>query len=152
MAEKKKPQEDLVAVAARAMKNPETLKGSDIKRMAARILDDQRNDPEPNAAKPSLTSKVVAAVSELLPATVGGTDKAKPAKAKDVPPAKAKEAPPAKMTSADKPAPAPVAKAKPAAKAPTAPAAVKVTAAAPAGKTSAEKPKPAAKAKGAPKG
>ena len=68
MAEKKKPQEDIVKLAGRAMTHPEQLTGSDIKRMAARILDDQRNDPEPGKkGEPSLAAKVIAKVGDLLP-------------------------------------------------------------------------------------
>lgn len=48
MAEKQKPQPRIVTVAAKALKHPETVSKPDIKRMAARILDDQRNDPKPH--------------------------------------------------------------------------------------------------------
>jgi hypothetical protein len=46
MAEKQKPNPRIVTVAAKAMKHPETVTQKEIKRMAARILDDQKNDPE----------------------------------------------------------------------------------------------------------
>ena len=46
MSEKHKPQEDIVHKAAVFMTHPEKATPEDIKRMAARILDDQRNDPE----------------------------------------------------------------------------------------------------------
>jgi hypothetical protein len=52
MAEKEKPQADIVRIAARVIKNPETATQRDAQRMAARILDDQRNDPKPNRTKP----------------------------------------------------------------------------------------------------
>jgi hypothetical protein len=48
MAEKQKPQPRIVTVAARAMNNPKAVTQKDIKRMAARILDDQKNDPSPH--------------------------------------------------------------------------------------------------------
>ncbi len=48
MAEKQKPQPRIVTVAAKAMNNPKTVTQKEIKRMAARILDDQRNDPKPH--------------------------------------------------------------------------------------------------------
>lgn len=90
MAEKQKPQEDLVKLAGRAMSNPDQLTGSDIKRMAARILDDQRNAPAPNKSKPSLASQVIAKVGDLLPDAVTGKDTAK---SKGSSAAKAKAAP-----------------------------------------------------------
>jgi hypothetical protein len=48
MAERQRPQPRIVTVAAKAMNNPKTVTQKDIKRMAARILDDQRNDPNPH--------------------------------------------------------------------------------------------------------
>jgi hypothetical protein len=48
MTEKQKPNPRIVTVAAKAMKHPEIITKQEIKRMAARILDDQRNDPEPH--------------------------------------------------------------------------------------------------------
>jgi hypothetical protein len=50
MSEKHKPQADIVHKAASFMTHPEKATPEDIKRMAARILDDQRNDPQKNAA------------------------------------------------------------------------------------------------------
>ena len=46
MAEKHKPQEDIFDEAATFMTHPQKATPEDIKRMAARLLDDQRNDPE----------------------------------------------------------------------------------------------------------
>jgi hypothetical protein len=46
MAEKEKPLPGIVRVAARVIKKPETATKQDIKSMAARILDDQKNDPQ----------------------------------------------------------------------------------------------------------
>jgi hypothetical protein len=51
MAEKHKPQEDIVHKAAAFMTHPEKATPEDIRRMAARILDDQRNDPMKQAEK-----------------------------------------------------------------------------------------------------
>lgn len=48
MAEKQKPDPHVVHVAARILKDPRTATLQDAQRMAARILDDQRNDPEPH--------------------------------------------------------------------------------------------------------
>ena len=48
MAEKQKPDPYIVKVAARVIKNPDTATLLEIRKMAARILDDQKNDPEPN--------------------------------------------------------------------------------------------------------
>jgi len=51
MAEKQRPKPAIVQVAARALKNPETATKAEIKEMAARILADQKNDPEPHKKK-----------------------------------------------------------------------------------------------------
>jgi hypothetical protein len=48
MPEFQKPYPDIVKTAARVLKHPETATRQDAKRMAARILDDQKNDPEPH--------------------------------------------------------------------------------------------------------
>ncbi len=48
MAEKEKPMPAIVKKAAILIKHPETATKNDIKSMAARILDDQKNDPEPH--------------------------------------------------------------------------------------------------------
>jgi hypothetical protein len=53
VAEKQKPFPAIVKVAAKAIKHPETATKRDIKRMAARILDDQKNDPKPHGRTPS---------------------------------------------------------------------------------------------------
>ena len=50
MAEKQRPNPRIVTVAAKAMKHPEKTTQREIQRMAARILDDQRNDPKPHKA------------------------------------------------------------------------------------------------------
>jgi hypothetical protein len=51
MAEKHKPQEDIVHKAATFMTHPEKATHEDVKRMAASLLDDQRNDPMKHAEK-----------------------------------------------------------------------------------------------------
>ncbi len=48
MAEKQKPTPTIVKKAAHFMKHPEDATKRDIKSMAARLLDDQKNDPEPH--------------------------------------------------------------------------------------------------------
>jgi len=58
VGEKQKPIPKIVEVAAKAMKKPETVTNAEIKSMAARILDDERNAPRPHkpkAGKPSST-------------------------------------------------------------------------------------------------
>ena len=124
MAAKQKPQEDLVKLAGRAMTHPEELTGSEIKRLAARILDDQKNDPDPHA--PSLAAQVIAKVGDLLPDAVkpkaASKNKAAPAP-KDEPkpvaakakPAASKKAPEVGAAPPD-PAPKPAAKTSTAAK------------------------------------
>lgn len=52
MTERQKPFPDIVQVAARILQNPRTATQEDARRMAARILDDQRNDPEPHKPAP----------------------------------------------------------------------------------------------------
>lgn len=47
-----KPFPDIVKTAARVLKHPETATREDARRMAARILDDQKNDPEPHRPVP----------------------------------------------------------------------------------------------------
>jgi len=51
MAEKQKPEPAIVKVAAKALKQPEAVTPAEIRKMAARILDDQKNDPEPHRNK-----------------------------------------------------------------------------------------------------
>jgi hypothetical protein len=53
MPEKQKPQPDIVKTAAKALKDPSAVTPEEIKRMAARILDDQKNDPEPHKPAPA---------------------------------------------------------------------------------------------------
>ncbi len=57
MPERQKPQPDIVHVAARVLQNPRTATIEDAQRMAARILDDQRNDPEPHKPVPPRRSR-----------------------------------------------------------------------------------------------
>ena len=52
MPEYQKPQPDLIKVAARVMKHPETVTILEAQRMAARLMDDQKNDPEPHQPTP----------------------------------------------------------------------------------------------------
>lgn len=48
MPEKQKPQPAIVKRAAVLIKDPTQATTSDVKKMAARILDDQKNDPQPH--------------------------------------------------------------------------------------------------------
>ena len=59
MAEKQKPRPLIVKVAAKALKHPETATKKEIQQMAARILDDQKNDPEPHQPVTSAGEKRV---------------------------------------------------------------------------------------------
>jgi len=52
MAEKQKPTPKIVKTAAKAMNDPGSVTKAEIKSMAARILDDQRNDPQPHKPVP----------------------------------------------------------------------------------------------------
>jgi hypothetical protein len=52
MAVKQKPEYDVVERAAQILKDPRTATQEDAKRMAARILDDERNAPKPNRTVP----------------------------------------------------------------------------------------------------
>jgi hypothetical protein len=57
MPEKQKPTPEIVKKAAHFLKHPEEATLADIKSMAARLMDDQRNDAEPHkgaAAKPKM--------------------------------------------------------------------------------------------------
>jgi hypothetical protein len=48
MPEKQKPMPAIVKVASRVLKHPETATLRDAQKMAARIMDDQKNDPQPH--------------------------------------------------------------------------------------------------------
>ncbi len=69
--EKQKPQPKIVQRAAILIKNPEKATKTDVQKMAARILDDQKNDPQPHQA----ATKRTAPAKKPAPAT-------KPAKRK----------------------------------------------------------------------
>jgi hypothetical protein len=53
--EKQKPAPDLASAAGKALKDPKTATPAIIRRLAARVLDSEKNDPQPH--KPSKTSK-----------------------------------------------------------------------------------------------
>lgn len=57
MVEKQKPEYDVVKRAAHLIKKPEDAKPQDIKRMAGRILNDEKNAPNPNQIKPKPAAK-----------------------------------------------------------------------------------------------
>ena len=50
MAEKQKPSPKIASDAARALKDPKTATPKVIQRFAARIMDDEKNDPKPHRA------------------------------------------------------------------------------------------------------
>jgi hypothetical protein len=52
MVEKQKPEYDLVKRAAKLMTHPEEATPEDIKRLAARVMSDERNAPEANKTVP----------------------------------------------------------------------------------------------------
>jgi hypothetical protein len=52
MPERQKPEYDVVKRAAKLMDDPKKATLTDVKRMASRILNDERNAPEPNKVKP----------------------------------------------------------------------------------------------------
>lgn len=52
MTEKQKPEYDLVKRATKLMDDPSKATRADIKRMASRILNDEKNAPQPNKTVP----------------------------------------------------------------------------------------------------
>jgi hypothetical protein len=60
MPEKQKPEYDIVKRAAELFKDPQSATPTDIKRMASRIMNDEKNAPQPNKTipKPSRASKL----------------------------------------------------------------------------------------------
>ena len=52
MVEKQKPEYDVVKRAAEILKDPKITTIEDAKRMASRILNDEKNAPQPNKIKP----------------------------------------------------------------------------------------------------
>jgi hypothetical protein len=61
MPEKQKPTSEIVKKAAHFLKHPEDATLSDIKSMAARLMDDQRNDPVAHKATEIKTKMKIAA-------------------------------------------------------------------------------------------
>jgi len=62
MAEKQKPEYDLVKRAARLMSHPQDATHEDIKRLAARVMSDEKNAPDQNkmVPKPKAAAKTAA--------------------------------------------------------------------------------------------
>jgi hypothetical protein len=58
MVEKQKPEFDVVKIASRVFKDPQSVTPGEAKRMASRILNDEKNAPQPNKTvpKPSFRS------------------------------------------------------------------------------------------------
>ncbi len=77
MPEKQKPTSDIVKKAAHFLKHPEEASLSDIKSMAARLMDDQRNAPAAHKAAP-VNSKIKSAT----PGRIKASTPAKPEAAK----------------------------------------------------------------------
>jgi hypothetical protein len=61
MPEKQKPTPDIVKKAAHFLKHPEEASLADIKSMAARLMDDQRNDTTPHKPATAIKPKIKAA-------------------------------------------------------------------------------------------
>ena len=52
MVEKQKPEYDVVRRAADLMKDPKSATPADVRRMASRIMNDEKNAPKPNRTTP----------------------------------------------------------------------------------------------------
>jgi hypothetical protein len=70
MVEKQKPEYDLVKRAARLMSHPQDATHEDIKRLAARVMSDEKNAPDQNKAvpKPKAAAKTAAKPAGAKPA------------------------------------------------------------------------------------
>ncbi len=77
MPEKQKPTSEIVKKAAHFLKHPEDANLSDIKSMAARLMDDQRNDPMAHKSAAIKTKMKIAA-----PAPTKASAPVRPAAAK----------------------------------------------------------------------
>ncbi len=71
MAEKQKPDPSVVQVAARILKNPRTATIVDAQRMAARILDDQKERPSAASPEPDSVCDAQGAVIASLETIAG---------------------------------------------------------------------------------
>ncbi len=80
MPEKQKPTSEIVKKAAHFLKHPEDASLSDIKSMAARLMDDQRNDPMAHKLTAIKTKMKIAA-----PAPTKASAPVKPAAAAKAP-------------------------------------------------------------------
>lgn len=52
MVDKQKPEYDVVKRAAKLLDNPKSATPTDVKRMASRIMNDEKNAPQPNRTVP----------------------------------------------------------------------------------------------------
>jgi hypothetical protein len=52
MPEKQKPEYDIVKRAAKLFKDPQSATPTDVKRMASRLMNDEKNAPQPNRVVP----------------------------------------------------------------------------------------------------
>ena len=64
MVEKQKPEYDVVKWAAALLHDPRTATLEDVRRMASRIINDERNAPEPNRTVPKPPSKLALLLSQ----------------------------------------------------------------------------------------
>ena len=55
MVEKQKPEYNVVKRAAELFKDPKSATATDVKRFASRILNDEKNAPQPNKSVPKPT-------------------------------------------------------------------------------------------------
>jgi hypothetical protein len=75
MAEKQRSQSDIVSVAARIMKDPATVTQRDAQLMAARILHDAENEPQPKKPRPRAKPSIGSAAAKRR--SLGTTSRAK---------------------------------------------------------------------------
>jgi hypothetical protein len=60
MVEKQKPEYDVVKRAAHLIREPQSATPDDIKRLCARILNDEKNAPAPNKTVPKPRARTIA--------------------------------------------------------------------------------------------
>jgi hypothetical protein len=79
MPEKQKPIPEIVKKASHFLKHPEEATLADIKSMAARLMDDQRNDTTPHKPTAAVKAKMKMAVAPAPAAPVKAAKKSKAA-------------------------------------------------------------------------
>ena len=78
MPEKQKPEYDLVKRAARLMSHPQEATPEDIKRLAARVMSDEKNAPEANRTVPKQKATVAPIAKPAEKVTVKAAAKSVP--------------------------------------------------------------------------